>query len=488
MATAKKKSENKKDVRHAISAMTFFKYGACPHWLYFDEYGDPENRREISDFNRRLLERGLLHEEDVMEGMEYTEVRGKDLQERFAKTVELMKEGVPRIYHGILMADDLVGEPDILEKKTDRPSDFGSYHYAAIDIKSAEKLTDSHKYQLVLYGELLSAVQGMRPREGYIMNKNRLLLGFPLREFELQFHEALRHVRRIFDGEKPQPHLSSACKNSPWFQECVAYAESERDIALLYNVKKKTVMALREAGVRTVEDAAEMDVDGLAGSTSYMTRKMLDRAKLQAEALIEKAHYIRRPYSFDEKPLELFFDIEGDPLRQVEYLFGFLVREDGEEEYKPFIAEKPEDEGKMWKEFIEWIGTLPDRYAVYHYGTYEKTSIAALEARYGGSAALGKFRDRMVDLNATIKDCLVFPLYFYGIKDIGEYIGFERSGKITGGGESIMYYEDWLTKGDRKALDEVILYNKDDVLATRYLKDWLVEESERDELGTGSVV
>lgn len=478
-----KDAKNKKDVRHAISATAFFKYGACPHWLYFDEYGDPEKRREISDFNQRLLERGLLHEEEVMEGMEYTEVKGKGLQERFAKTVELMKEGVPRIYHGILMADDLVGEPDILEKRTDRPSDFGSYHYAAIDIKSAEKLTDSHKYQLVLYGELLSAVQGTRPREGYIMNKNRLMLGFPLREFELQFHEALRHVRRILDGEKPSPHLSSACKNSPWFRECVAYAESERDIALLYNVKKKTITALRGAGVRTVEDAAEMDVDELVGTASHMRRKTLERAALQAKALLEKRHFIRKSYFFDDSPLEIFFDIEGDPLRQVEYLFGFLVREDGKEEYKPFIAEKPEDEGKMWQEFLEWVGTLSLDYAVYHYGTYEKTSIAALEARYGGSAALEKFKDRLVDLNVIIKDCLVFPLYFYGIKDIGEYIGFERSGEITSGGESIAYYEDWLTKGDRESLDEVIEYNKDDVLATRYLKDWLVGEGNQG-LGT----
>lgn len=476
MTKSEENTKNKKSVHHAISAMTFFKYAACPHWLYFDEHADQDGRRELSEFQKRLLERGLLHEEEVLEGMEYAEVGDGSLEERFARTVELMKEGVERIYHGILMADDLVGEPDILEKRSDLSSDFGEYYYVAIDIKSAERLADAHKYQLTLYGELLAEVQGTRPREGYIMNKNRVILGFSLRGFELQFHDALRHIRSIIDGEKPPPHLSSACKNSPWFHECIAYAESERDIALLYNVKKKTVLALREAGVRTIEDAAEMDVDELAGSKPYMTRKTLGRAKLQAKALMKKEHYIRRPYSFEKKSLELFFDIEGDPLRQAEYLFGFLVREDGKEEYKPFIAERPEDEGKMWKEFLEWIGALEQDYAVYHYGTYENTSIAVLESRYGGSAGLDSFKKRMVDLNVIVKDCLVFPLYFYGIKDIGNYVGFERTGEISGGGESIAYYEDWLTKGDRKALDEVIEYNEDDVEATRFLKDWLEKE------------
>ena len=81
----------------------------------------------------------------------------------------------------------------------------------------------------------------------------------------------------------------------------------------------------------------------------------------------------------------------------------------------------------------------------------------------------------MVDLNEVVKDCIVFPLYFYGIKDIGKYIGFERDGKITGGGESVAFYEEWLSKGNRKRLNDILIYNEEDVVATRYLKDWLAQ-------------
>jgi uncharacterized protein len=116
---------------------------------------------------------------------------------------------------------------------------------------------------------------------------------------------------------------------------------------------------------------------------------------------------------------------------------------------------------------------------VYHFGTFEKARLAALEARYGGSAALRSFRERLIDLNEIVKDKVTLPLYFYGIKDIGRYIGFEREGTISGGGESVAVYEKWIETGDRKLMDDILEYNKEDVIATRELKDWLVAENER---------
>lgn len=464
-----------------VTGSMFYKHAACPHWLWFDLFGDPKKMQKRSVFAQMLLEMGVKNEKKIISGLEYVEVKGRGNASRFQKTLELMKDGTERIYHGLLMAGDMVGEPDILEKRTDRSSDLGAYYYEAIDIKSAEKLTDSHKYQLVFYSELLHAAQGVRPADGYIINASGARIGFNISEFEQQFHRMLGELRRTVAGEMSPPHVSSGCKQSPWFKQCIAYAQEKDDIALLYNVKKKTIVELREAGILTLDDAERMNVDALDGTLPHASRKTLDRIVYQARALRENRHFIRRPIELPTAPVEIFFDIEGDPLRQVEYLFGFLMRaKDGKEKYEYQLAKKPEDEGKMWDEFIGWLETLPDEYAVYHYGTYEAAKLTALESKYGGSKKLNKFRDKMVDLNELVKDAIVFPLYFYGIKDIGGYIGFERSKKISGGGESVAFYEDWLEKKDKKKLDDIIKYNEDDVVATRFLKDWLVEaEAER---------
>lgn len=460
-----------------ITATMFFKHDACPHWLWFDEHGDPDKKIKHSSFTQMLLDRGLKHEKDIVAEYPHVEVpRVGTNAARFKKTVKLMQEGVERIYHGVLMSDEFVGEPDLLEKRTDRSSEFGAYYYVAIDIKSAERLSDAHKYQLVCYGELLKAVQGTRPEEGYVLNASRAIISFPIREFELQFHATLAEIREVLGGKMPPPHLSSSCKTSPWFNECKALALEKRDIALLYNVKKKAVLALREAGIRTIDEAAEIDPAELAGTSPVLKKALLERVVLQARALIENRHFVRKPIALPTAPLELHFDIEGDPLEGVEYLFGFLRVADGKEEYEYQLAERPEDEWKMWERFLEYAAALPPDFVVYHYGTYEMTRLAVLEKKYGGGRALDRFRERLVDMNEIVKESIVFPLYFYGIKDIGKYIGFVREGKIAGGGESVAYYEEWLKTGNRKRLNDIVLYNKEDVIATARLKDWLEHE------------
>ena len=46
---------------------------------------------------------------------------------------------------------------------------------------------------------------------------------------------------------------------------------------------------------------------------------------------------------------------------------------------------------------------------------------------------------------------------------------------MQSGGASIDYYENWCESGDRKILEEIIIYNEDDVRATAFLKDWLTK-------------
>lgn len=470
---AERRPRISKAARTRITGSMFYKYDACPHWLYFDAHGDPKKMEKRSAFAEILLEGGRLHEKDVIAGLAYEEVKARGLEARAKATLKLMRDGVERIYHGVLMDDEFVGEPDLLERSDHAGSSFGPFHYVAVDIKSAERLTDAHKYQLACYGELLERVQGVRPAEGFILNGSGVRVGFPLAEFMPQFREAVEEVRKCLEGEPPPPHVSSGCKQSPWFKECVRFAQERDDIALLYNVKKKVVRALREHGVRTVHDAARIVPRELHMKDPSFKLALLERIRLQAESLITGKDFVRKRIDLPSAPTEVFFDIEGDPLEQVEYLFGFLVRRDGREDYVHQLAERPNLEGRMWEQFLGWLETLEGDYVVYHYGGYELARLVSLEGRYGGSRRLDVFRDRMVDLNEIVKESMVFPLYFYSIKDIGNHIGYRRSDTIKGGGESVAFYEEWLKSGDRKKLDDIIEYNKDDVVATRYLKDWL---------------
>ena len=185
----------------------------------------------------------------------------------------------------------------------------------------------------------------------------------------------------------------------------------------------------------------------------------------------------RSEVSIQDAVVKLYFDIEGDPFLGVEYLFGFWVVEEGKEShYKAFLAEKPEDEGKMWDEFLSWISSLPDGYKVYHYHTYEMTKLKQLAERYSTTPELEKFKEQMIDLARVVQDSVIFPLYFYSIKDIAKHLKFAWRSAKAGGAQSIMWYEEWLENGDRQILEDLIGYNEDDVKATEGLHKWLVKK------------
>ena len=203
--------------------------------------------------------------------------------------------------------------------------------------------------------------------------------------------------------------------------------------------------------------------------------RRLDRLRLQAKALVGRQVIRFEKPDLPAAATELFFDIEGDPLLGVEYLFGFLVRENGAVRYEKFLAERPEDEGTAWLAMCDFI----ERYAgapIYHYGFYELEVIRRLSARYGISQAAADALDPagMIDLVRVVQRTTIFPLRFYSLKDIGKFLGFAWRAQDASGANSVLWFQNWLETGDRGILQKIVDYNEDDVRATLFLKDWLV--------------
>ena len=178
---------------------------------------------------------------------------------------------------------------------------------------------------------------------------------------------------------------------------------------------------------------------------------------------------------FPSVATEVFFDIEADPTRNVEYLFGLLVRDTktGKDEYRSIVAEKPEDERIAWQGFLDALTEWED-FVIYHYAYYERSVFDQLASKYGAPAELTqKFHEHAIDLHLKTVESVVLPLYFYTLKDIAKHLGYEWEDPQAGGAESVVWYDTWLKEKDRSFLKRIIRYNEDDVRATMLLKDWL---------------
>lgn len=457
--------------KNKIKGEMFFKYITCPGWLYWDIHGDPKEKRELSDFQKKIMQEGLLHEDEVIREKDFAEVKIGDLDEAAAQTLELMKRG-KNIYHGVLQDGDWVGIPDFLEAVKGE-SDLGDYYYVPYEIKSSKKLEDAHKLQLTFYAMLLERIQGVRPEQGHIINADKEVISFEIEEFVEKFELALADVENIINGVKPPPFLTGSCKQSPWFDACKKEAKACDDVSLIYKITKREWKKLRDAGLNTVADVVKADVRELKKKTTGISVGRLETIKIQADSLqSERPIVILRP-KLPASEKEIYFDIEGDPLRHLEYLFGLLVVSGGKQEYIPFLAPKPEEEGKAWKEFVKFIEQFGDA-PVYHYGAYERQVISRLGARYGISDLARERLDKnMVDLMKACGKAIVFPIYFYSLKDIAKNLGFKWRNQKASGMQSIIWYDKWISEHDESALKDVVEYNEDDVRATLHLKKWL---------------
>jgi uncharacterized protein len=484
-----------------ITATMFYKHLRCPHWVYWDIHGDESDKAEVNELTQKIWEHGVVHEKEVVGHYgDFDEVpEYGDENDLFERTAELMVKGSKIIYHGRLIDGAWVGVPDLLFKTSlplGRRSKLGDYIYEPYDIKSSyierpEDVKDEYRFQLAFYALILEKIQGVRPEYGHLIDAEMRTVDVRINEVLDDFHLTLREIEKIIAGEKPAPFLASACKESPWFALCKRDAEACDDICLIYKIRRSDHAKLYDAGVKTVTELATANIDDLVESVEGMSRRKLESLQRQARALHEKKLIVIQKNPLPTAPTELYFDIEGDPLRGVEYLFGMLVvkGKKAKGKYEYFLAPTPDDEKTAWYEFLEFVRILPSDAPIFHYGTYERTVVNRLKNRYGGDErAIEKLEKQMFNLLTTVCESVALPVYFYSLKDIAKQLGFKWRHKAAGGANSITWYEQYLELKDakktaakaKKILQDIIDYNEDDVRATLHLKRWLDDIPEPD--------
>lgn len=454
-----------------------YRYIHCPHWPYWERFGDRKERRKLTREEESRLGDRLFEERRLARRFfsGVREVRHTDPRKGARRTLELMREGAEVIYRGWLMNEAWCARPDLLIK-TRGPSLFGTWHYVPWSFRRGHELKKEYKFQLMADVVLLEETQHYFPREAGTVNADGQRLAFETDEMVSEWKGIVEALERIARGEMPEPVYRKSCEDtSPWGQACFRLAAERNDIALLFNVDLKKLKSLRDLGIRTVEDAAEMDPMRFEGQGPGLTLRALQAVQRQAASLRDQSVIIRDAFTHQTEGCEIHFDIESYPPTDTDYLYGFWTQNAEGGVYHAFVAKTPKEEEKMWKTFLAWLTTLPSAYTVYHYANYEPTRLRVLAERYGDqhNPWLERFISRMFDLKEAAREHAVFPLYFYSLKKICQFLGFDWTGEVKNGGDSIGVYQRWLKTRRRTILDSLLQYNQDDVEATAFLLDWL---------------
>ncbi len=461
-------------MKKQITEQTFYKYLKCPSWVEREMFDD----FEIDELRMKLLDEGLMTEKELelIKDKDFVEVKMQDLDEGAQKTAELMKDGVQTIYKGVLINNHWVGKPDLLEKVEGR-SVFGDYYYVACDMKRSHRLKDEYKIQGAFYAEILQKIQNVRPKRGFVLHANGILDDYDLDDVYTQFHLSLDAIEDILVGDSPKHFLTAGCKQSPYFSECHAHTKKCDSLSLLNRLWRSEAHDLEDAGIDTIEKLASASVDNLQ-KIKGITMDRLYVLQQQAIALADNQTIVLGTAEFpEEKGTALVIDIESDPLRDIDYLFGVLVVEGDEEVFHPFLARKPDEVEQVWKEFVAFLKQFPGA-NIYHYGWYEYDVFYRLAEKWGAPASVRQmFEENMIDVLTRIREKIIFPLSFYSLKDIAKYLGFNWRIADASGLDSILWYHEWIDNGDEAVLKDIVEYNEDDVRATWLVRNWAVDNT-----------
>lgn len=286
-------------------------------------------------------------------------------------------------------------------------------------------------------------------------------------------------------------------------ETCSAEVEAHRDVLLLAGMRVSQREALRQAGIRTIDDVAAIELapgeeSPIAGMARATLANMAVQARLQLAALPDEPPpvVVRDPRALaaipPPDPGDLFFDFEGDPLYTegagtswgLDYLFGVL---DTREQFSTFWAHSFADEKVALENFLDFVDAARaahPRLHIYHYASYERTHLLSIAARHGScEARVDQLLSDgvLVDLYPVVRRALLVGSRSYSIKKLEPlYMGDSEREGVTNAADSIVEYQRARTLIDsgadaegREVLDDIARYNRYDVLSTLRLRDWM---------------
>jgi predicted RecB family nuclease len=433
-----------------VTASILYDLVQCPQRVALDTFGDPNQRDELNPFVRLLWERGTLYEHETISKLElpFLDLSTADDADRETLTLEAIARGAPLIYHGRISAGDLLGMPDLLRKEVGG--------YVPGDIKSGRGEEGGHEdhdgrpklhyaVQLALYVDILERLNRSAGRRGFVwdIEGDEVVYDFTSVEGERlwdEYEEAISVARAILTQEVvPLPAYASVCKLCHWYDFCVAQLADRDDLTLIPFLSRSDRDVMHDR-IPTIAALAEINPEGfIKGKKTVFPRIGADRLRhLQAHALMLKSPspepYLIAPITLRDCRLELFFDVEVDPLRDVCYLHGFVERHDGNnatERFVPFLAEEPTTtaERDAFAAALDYLAEREDA-VIFHYSKYERTIYRWLQQKYSDICTPEDVErifepPRSIDLYTdVVLKATKWPTRDHSLKTLAKYLGF----------------------------------------------------------------
>ena len=315
-------------------------------------------------------------------------------------------------------------------------------------------------------------------------------------------------------GDYPTtPFWHRECDNCPYSNACHETLTSSEDVSLVRFTKFSEQLILRESGITTWRQLAQLDParaaavynSVLSATAPHETVDYLGKQLSQLPDLIYKARAMWRGGPLRRVAAEQMrcetadveVDVDMESYNDHTYLWGATVRTrtpidgvvDGYYSFVEWGELTTHAESRIFAEFWSWFNGLHQEcnergltFAAYCF--YEQAENGAMRRAVNLHPEATPPWDEIsnflaspkwIDLHNVAKEYIQTegPL---GLKVLAPYAGFHWRDEAPGGEASMVWYETATAGVDNSASasrQRILDYNEDDCHATRYLRDWI---------------
>ena len=470
--------------------------------------GEREKPHVADEGAKLLAEKGGLHEHDFLarvraEDREVVEIAMDDQWDfdmAAAHTVDAMRSGADVISQATFVDRRWRGRADFLLRMPGATK-LGAWRYEALDAKLARAEKPTYVLQLCFYSDGIAAIQGERPEHMHVflgVGETRTL------RYD-DFAAYYRRVRTRFESAiaapvATEPYPVEHCALCDFRGICNARWRAEDSLVLVAGARRAQVARLRDAGLPTLAALAQAPKGtAVPQLPAHAFEAMRDQAALQLKTRASGRldwHPLDsgtgRGFALLPRPSpgDIIFDIEGDPFwepaRGLHFLFGILLGDGDDWQYRAMWAHDRDGERRMFEDFVDLVHarlTADPAMHVYHYGTYENAALKQLMGIYATREdEVDELLRRgvLVNLHTVVRQGLRAGVETYSLKEIEALVPFERRADVRSGIGAVLAYEQWMRLREDGLLASIAEYNEDDCRATLALRDWLATQHRDD--------
>lgn len=494
----------------------------------------PAPAKEESEELELLASQGRIHEQKIADQLRASgsflnigeaAFTSKALTASHEKTMQAIYDGIETIHQATFYTGSFMGFVDFLILTKDATGNplkdaEGRHVYDVVDAKSARSAKRSAVLQVAAYAAIMKELGLAIPQNVHLWLGGDSKWSAPALDLIDLAQFFIDRVRTRIDGysDIPEPIWAppkESCSRCRWSTACVFGRHEAKDLSLIQGIRSSTRTLLVNNGILTLKDMALADDSRRPRKPREVSKETFKRLREQAsiqirgENLAKPIFEIRDENAFilmpEKNAGDIWFDMEGDPFanngKGLEYMFGYLWKENSIYEFNTFDARNFNEERQAFIDFIAYVINRREDYPamhVYHYASYEVSAMLRLAQRHTFfEFEVDKLvRDGVfVDLYAVVRQAFRFSTESMSIKSIEKvYWDGNREKEVSNAVGSVIQFEKalgLLAEGNEigftKILEEIKSYNKDDVDSTRQLDHWIRAQAVQAKLDISSL-